>query len=143
MSPSRRHDGRPRRVHLRARRHFKSRPVAGGDVRLQPVVEEEITDNGAATLFAESFTADVVVSPEPTDEQLVRANAGVIKFRLETRGRAAHPRKPESGQSAIGLSSLRQRHQDAGTLRRRLVRRAGTLGSTGLPTFQPGLPQGF
>lgn len=74
-----------------------------GDVQVQSVVEEEITGNGAATLFAEGFTADVIVSPEPTDEQLVRANAGVIKFRLETRGSPAHPREPESGQSAIDL----------------------------------------
>ena len=74
-----------------------------GDVQVQSVVEEEITGNGAATLFAEGFTADAVVSPEPTDEQLVRANAGVIKFRLETRGRPAHPREPEAGRSAIDL----------------------------------------
>lgn len=74
-----------------------------GDVQVQSVVEEEITGNGAATLFSHGFIADVVVSPEPTDEQLVRANAGVIKFRLETKGRPAHPRDPESGQSAIDL----------------------------------------
>jgi len=74
-----------------------------GDVQVQSVVEEEITGNGAATAFALGFLADAVVSPEPTDEQLVRANAGVIKFRLETRGRPAHPREPESGQSAIDL----------------------------------------
>lgn len=74
-----------------------------GDVQVQSVVEEEITGNGAATLFAEGFIADAILSPEPTDEQLVRANAGVIKFRLETKGRPAHPREPESGQSAIDL----------------------------------------
>lgn len=74
-----------------------------GDVQIQSVVEEEITGNGAATLFAQGFIADVILSPEPTDEQLVRANAGVIKFRLETRGRPAHPREPESGLSAIDL----------------------------------------
>lgn len=74
-----------------------------GEVQVQSVVEEEITGNGAATAFALGFTADAVLSPEPTDEQLVRANAGVIKFRLETRGRPAHPREPESGQSAIDL----------------------------------------
>lgn len=74
-----------------------------GAVQVQSVVEEEITGNGAATAFALGFTADAIVSPEPTDEQLVRANAGVIKFRLETKGRPAHPREPESGQSAIDL----------------------------------------
>jgi acetylornithine deacetylase len=74
-----------------------------GDVQIQSVVEEEITGNGAATAFALGFTADAIISPEPTDEQLVRANAGVIKFRLATRGRPAHPREPESGQSAVDL----------------------------------------
>lgn len=74
-----------------------------GDVQVQSVVEEEITGNGAATAFAMGFIADAVLSPEPTDEQLVRANAGVLKFRLETKGRPAHPREPESGQSAIDL----------------------------------------
>ena len=74
-----------------------------GDVQVQSVVEEEITGNGAATAFALGFTADAILSPEPTDEQLVRANAGVIKFRLETKGRPAHPRDPDSGQSAIDL----------------------------------------
>jgi acetylornithine deacetylase len=74
-----------------------------GDVQVQSVVEEEITGNGAATALALGHTADVILSPEPTDEQLVRANAGVLKFRLETTGRPAHPRDPESGQSAIDL----------------------------------------
>lgn len=74
-----------------------------GDVQIQSVVEEEITGNGAATLFQQGYTADAVISPEPTDEQLIRANAGVIKFRLTTRGRPAHPREPELGMSAVDL----------------------------------------
>lgn len=78
-------------------------PSLLADVQIQSVVEEEITGNGAATAFALGLTADALVSPVPTDEQLVRANAGVIKFRLETRGRPAHPRDPDSGQSAIDL----------------------------------------
>lgn len=74
-----------------------------GDVQIQSVVEEEITGNGAATAFVNGFTADAIVSAEPTDEHLVRANSGVMKFRLTTRGRPAHPREPDSGQSAIDL----------------------------------------
>ncbi|MCV9937409.1 ArgE/DapE family deacylase [Boseaceae bacterium BT-24-1] len=74
-----------------------------GDVQIQSVVEEEITGNGAATAFVNGFIADAIVSAEPTDEQLVRANSGVLKFRLTTRGRPAHPREPEAGQSAIDL----------------------------------------
>ncbi|MEJ1936392.1 M20/M25/M40 family metallo-hydrolase, partial [Nostoc sp. NIES-2111] len=74
-----------------------------GDVQVQSVVEEEITGNGAATLFDQGFVADAVFSPEPTDERLVRANSGVLKFRIATRGRPAHPREPAQGQSAIDL----------------------------------------
>lgn len=74
-----------------------------GDVQIQSVVEEEITGNGAATLFQQGYVADAILSPEPTDEHLIRANAGVIKFRLTTRGRPAHPREPELGMSAVDL----------------------------------------
>ncbi|SEG69574.1 ArgE/DapE family deacylase [Bosea lathyri] len=74
-----------------------------GDVQIQSVVEEEITGNGAATAFVNGYVADAIISPEPTDEQLVRANSGVLKFRLTVRGRPAHPREPESGNSAIDL----------------------------------------
>ncbi|WP_395678431.1 ArgE/DapE family deacylase [Inquilinus sp.] len=74
-----------------------------GDVQVQSVVEEEITGNGAATAFALGHTADAVVSPEPTGEKLVRANSGVLKFRLATKGRPAHPMEPAAGQSAIDL----------------------------------------
>jgi acetylornithine deacetylase len=74
-----------------------------GDVQIQSVVEEEITGNGAATLFQQGYIADAVISPEPTDEHLIRANAGVIKFRITTRGRPAHPREPELGMSAVDL----------------------------------------
>lgn len=74
-----------------------------GDVQIQSVVEEEMTGNGAATLFVNGCVADAIFSPEPSDENLVRANAGVLKFRITTRGRPAHPREPESGRSAIDL----------------------------------------
>lgn len=74
-----------------------------GDVQVQSVVEEEITGNGAATALALGFTADAIISAEPTAERLVRANAGVFKFRLVTRGRSAHPRQAALGKSAIKM----------------------------------------
>jgi acetylornithine deacetylase len=74
-----------------------------GDVQVHSVVEEETTGNGSATAFVRGFTADAIVSPEPTRERLVRANVGVLKFRLGTRGRPAHPFEPEAGRSAIDL----------------------------------------
>jgi acetylornithine deacetylase len=70
---------------------------------LDAIAAAGLSLRGEVQVQSLGFTADAIVSPEPTDEQLVRANAGVIKFRLETKGRPAHPREPESGQSAIDL----------------------------------------
>lgn len=75
-----------------------------GAVQIHSVIDEELTGNGAASMLAAGLMADAVLIPEPTDEQLVRANSGVIKFRLTLRGRPAHPREPESGSSAIDLA---------------------------------------
>lgn len=76
-----------------------------GAVQIHSVVEEEITGNGAATLLAAGYTADAILIPEPTDEQLVRANTGVIKFRITIFGNPAHPRDPDSGRSAVELAA--------------------------------------
>lgn len=88
-----------------------------GDILLHAVVEEEMTGNGSATVFARGLTADAILSPEPTGERLVRANVGVMKFRLTTLGRPAHPLEPEAGRSAIDLmirlfAHLRRLEQD-------------------------------
>jgi acetylornithine deacetylase len=42
-----------------------------------------------------------VLIPEPTDEKLVRANSGVIKFAITVEGKPAHPREVSGGVSAI------------------------------------------
>ncbi|RUX93510.1 M20/M25/M40 family metallo-hydrolase, partial [Mesorhizobium sp. M7A.F.Ca.CA.004.04.1.1] len=70
-------------------------------VQVQSVLDEEVTGNGAAAAIARGCTADAVLIPEPTDEQLVSANSGVIKFRITVHGVPAHPREAESGVSAI------------------------------------------
>ncbi|WP_346899247.1 ArgE/DapE family deacylase [uncultured Roseibium sp.] len=70
-------------------------------LQIQSVVDEETTGNGAAAAIHRGYTADAVLIPEPTDEQLVFANSGVIKFKITTRGVPAHPRDPDSGLSAI------------------------------------------
>jgi acetylornithine deacetylase len=70
-------------------------------VQLQSVLDEEVTGNGAAAAIARGHRADAVLIPEPTDEQLVSANSGVIKFRVTVHGVPAHPREAESGLSAI------------------------------------------
>ncbi|WP_342642424.1 ArgE/DapE family deacylase [Rhodoligotrophos ferricapiens] len=72
-----------------------------GDVHIQSVIEEEITGNGAAMALARGHRADAILIPEPTDERLVRANVGVLKFAVTLRGVPAHPRDIGSGISAI------------------------------------------
>ena len=70
-------------------------------VQIQSVVEEEVTGNGAAAMLHAGYVADAVLIPEPTDETLVRANSGVIKFRITLSGVPAHPREIGVGVSAI------------------------------------------
>jgi len=70
-------------------------------VQIQSVVEEEITGNGAAMALASGRIADAVLIPEPTDEKLVRANSGVIKFAITIDGTPAHPREVSGGVSAL------------------------------------------
>lgn len=70
-------------------------------VQIHSVVEEEITGNGAAMALAGGRVADAVLIPEPTDEKLVRANSGVIKFAITINGTPAHPREVSGGVSAL------------------------------------------
>jgi acetylornithine deacetylase len=70
-------------------------------VQIHSVVEEEITGNGAAMALAGGKVADAVLIPEPTDEKLVRANSGVIKFAITINGTPAHPREVSGGASAL------------------------------------------
>src|SRR5215218_8425637 len=70
-------------------------------IQVHSVVEEEITGNGAAMALAGGYIADAVPIPEPTDEKLVRANSGVIKFAITIHGTPAHPREVSRGMSAL------------------------------------------
>jgi len=75
------------------------RPAA--PVTIQAVVEEESTGNGALDAALRSGPADAVVIPEPMDEKLVRANLGVLWFRLRVRGEPVHARDAGAGANAI------------------------------------------
>lgn len=74
-------------------------------IQIHSVVEEEITGNGAAMAFASGKVADAVLIPEPTDEKLVRANSGVIKFGITIDGTPAHPREVSGGVSALDAAT--------------------------------------
>ena len=57
------------------------------EVILQAVVEEESTGNGTLMAHLRGYKADAALIPEPMQEQLVRANVGVLWFQIEVRGR--------------------------------------------------------
>ncbi|MHA7773950.1 ArgE/DapE family deacylase [Roseibium sp. M-1] len=77
-----------------------------GPLEIQSVIDEEVTGNGTAAAIARGANADAVLIPEPTDEDVICANSGVIKFKITVQGVPAHPREPESGLSAIEAAFL-------------------------------------
>ncbi len=75
------------------------RPAA--TVHLETVMDEESTGNGALSSLVRGYKADAWFCPEPEDECLARANAGVVWFKIEVRGRPAHTREMQQGFNAI------------------------------------------
>lgn len=76
-----------------------------GDVLLAPVSGEEDGGLGTYALLGEmrrrGISADACVVPEPTDLDLVPANAGALTFRLRVHGSAVHASRRTEGVSAI------------------------------------------
>lgn len=70
-------------------------------VIIESVPEEESTGNGTMTTHIAGYTADAVLIPEPTNEELVRANVGVIWFKIAVAGRPVHVLKAKEGSNAI------------------------------------------
>lgn len=68
---------------------------------IESVPEEESTGNGTMATHLAGYTADAVLIPEPTNEQLVRANVGVIWFQIAVAGRPVHVLKATEGSNAI------------------------------------------
>ncbi|WP_370283836.1 ArgE/DapE family deacylase [Pseudooceanicola sp.] len=67
----------------------------------QSVVEEECTGNGALACLQRGYRADAAIIPEPEDDMLVRANTGVIWFRVRVEGVPVHVREAGAGANAI------------------------------------------
>ena len=67
----------------------------------QSVVEEECTGNGALAALLRGYNADAAIIPEPEDDKLVRANTGVLWFRVRVQGAPVHVREAGSGANAI------------------------------------------
>ncbi len=70
-------------------------------VYLQSVTEEECTGNGALACLLRGYRAAAAIIPEPEDDKLVRANVGVIWFRVRVKGQPVHVRDAGAGANAI------------------------------------------
>ena len=84
---------------LDALRRLGLQPAA--TVYIQSVVEEECTGNGALACLVRGYKGDAAIIPEPEDDKLVRANVGVIWFRVHVRGSPVHVREATTGANAI------------------------------------------
>jgi acetylornithine deacetylase len=65
------------------------------------VIEEESTGLGALSTLQRGYRADACLIPEPTDGKLMRAQVGVIWFRLKVRGLPVHVSRAGTGSNAI------------------------------------------
>jgi len=65
------------------------------------VVGEERGSDGAIAANAQPPGSRFLINGEPTDSKLATSTRGVLRVRLEARGRAAHSAAPEHGDSAI------------------------------------------
>ncbi|ALM54315.1 ArgE/DapE family deacylase [Halomonas huangheensis] len=70
-------------------------------IYFQSVVEEECTGNGALAALLRGYEADAVIIPEPEENMLVRANVGVLWFKVRMLGQPSHTREMTSGFNAI------------------------------------------
>ena len=72
-----------------------------GRIHLQSVIEEESTGLGALSTLQRGYRADACLIPESTDGKLMRAQVGVIWFRLKVRGLPVHVSHAGTGSNAI------------------------------------------
>lgn len=70
------------------------------DVLLCAAADEEYSYRGVVR-FCQEARADAAIVAEPTELRCVIATKGVIRWRIRTRGRAAHSSRPQLGISAI------------------------------------------
>lgn len=71
------------------------------DICVQSVIEEECTGNGALACLERGYRADAVLIPEPLHECLIRAQIGVIWFRVAVQGIPVHVADAGEGANAI------------------------------------------
>ena len=86
------------------------------DVYFVSACDEESGGTGAKALMASGFRPDAAVVAEPTEMKLIHTSKGIVRFCVETLGKAAHTSRPELGLNAIYhmAHALRRIEQDLG-----------------------------
>jgi acetylornithine deacetylase len=108
-------------------------------VQFSATVDEEVAFRGMRALAAEGLEVDAAIIGEPTNLSIVVATKGALRWRIRTRGTAAHSSAPELGVNAIyGMAevirALREQYIP------RLAERVHPL--LGSPTFSVGTIEG-
>ena len=70
------------------------------EVWLAAVVDEEYSFRGV-TKLCEGLHADAAIVAEPTELRVIVASKGVLRWKVEVTGKAAHSSKPQLGTNAI------------------------------------------
>ena len=78
----------------------EDRVLPAAEVWLAATVDEEYSFRGVVKL-CEGLEASAAIVAEPTELRMVTASKGVLRFRVRTRGKAAHSAKPHLGSNAI------------------------------------------
>ena len=83
------------------RRLVLEKPANAPRVILAFSVDEEHTFLGAQALVRSGLKADFAIVAEPTSLNIVRSHKGVVRWQIETTGRACHSSKPQDGVNAV------------------------------------------
>lgn len=71
------------------------------DLYFVSACDEEHGARGVQKLLADGFRADAAIVGEPTELTITHMHKGSVRWRLTTRGKAAHSSRPETGVNAI------------------------------------------
>lgn len=120
-------------------RLVRERPAGAANILMACTVDEEHTFLGVQRLVRDPLQADMAIVAEPTQLQIVVAHKGVVRWHINTLGRACHSSAPEQGRNAIyTMSSVLEAIREYAEVLR--TRSADSL--LGLPTVSVGRIEG-
>lgn len=82
-------------------RLVREKPPGSAKVTLAYTVDEEHSCLGVQALMASGVRPDCAIVAEPTLLNIVNAHKGVVRWVLETTGKACHSSRPEQGVNAV------------------------------------------